>query len=442
MAPKKNESTKARLSDTDADTGSMDEVSATFAKTTVGELQVVAEGIYLLPGFGNSTIIVGQSGAVVVDPGLFQNGRRVVGALRSVTDLPVRYVIYTHGHYDHAFGTPAIMEDAQERGFAPPTIVGHVNVAKRFSRYQKTAGHLAETYTMQFASWSKGGVLGGGAGGDVVRKAVYCPPTLEYEDRIVLGLGDLSIHCRHGLGETDDHTWVWVPERRVIVGGDFIVSSLPNAGTPFRVQRYVIEWAEALEEMAGLEPAAVVSGHGGIFRDEGAMEMLKITAGTLRFLEDEVVRRLNEGQWYEEILHAVELPEELAENPLLQPLYGCTAFAVHAILRRYTGWYDGNPSHLFSSRSADVAAEVLALSGGAGAVLARANELAAKGERDSIQRALHLLDFVIEGAGPESKEGKEARDVKADYLEARAKHEPSFIARNILSSAAVLERGE
>ena len=75
-------------------------------------------------------------------------------------------------------------------------------------------------------------------------------------------------------------------------------------------------------------------------------------------------------------------------------------------------------------------------------ILARANELAAKGERDSIQRALHLLDFVIEGAEPESQQVKEARRLKADYLEARAEHEPSFIARNILSSAAVLERGE
>lgn len=440
MAPKKDESTQTH--DADGGASSMDDVSAAFAKTTIGELEEVSEGIYLLPGFGNSSIIVGESGAVVVDPGMFRNGPRVVRALRGLTDLPVRYVIYTHGHYDHAFGTPAIMEDAKERGFAPPTIVGHVNVAKRFSRYRKTAGHLAETYTMQFASWTKGGVMGGGSGGDVVRKAIYFPPTLEYEDRIVLGLGELTLHCRHGLGETDDHTWVWVPERKVIVGGDMIVSSLPNAGTPFRVQRYVVEWAEALEEMAGLEPAAIVSGHGGIFRDEGAMDMLKVTAEALRFLEDEVVRRLNEGQWYEEILHAVELPKELAENPLLQPVYGCTAFAVHAILRRYTGWYDGNPSHLFSSRSADVAAEVVALSSGADAILARANELAAKGECDSIQRALHLLDFVIEGAEPGSKQVKEASCLKADYLEARAAHEPSFIARNILSSAAVLERGE
>jgi alkyl sulfatase BDS1-like metallo-beta-lactamase superfamily hydrolase len=415
----------------------MDSVSAQFAETVSGELKEVADGIYLLPGFGNTTLIVGEGEAAVVDPGLFQNGPRVVAALRSLTDVPVRYVIYTHGHYDHAFGTPALLEDAAERGHAAPTIVGHVNVARRFARYRKTAGHLAETYSMQFASWTRAGVLGGKDGGDVVRKARYVPPDLEYEDRVTLGLGGLALHCRHGLGETDDHTWVWVPERRTIVGGDFIVSSIPNAGTPFRVQRYVIEWAEALEEMAGLEPDAVVSGHGGIFRGAKALEMLKVTATALRWLEDEVVRRLNAGQWYEEILQGIDLPEELAKNPYLQSIYGCPAFAVHSILRRYTGWYDGNPSHLFPSPSAEVAREVLELSGGSAPVLARARELAAKEQREDLQRALHLLDFVIQG---DPERALEARSFNAELLEARAEHEPSFIARNILSSAAVLAK--
>jgi alkyl sulfatase BDS1-like metallo-beta-lactamase superfamily hydrolase len=110
---------------------------------------------------------------------------------------------------------------------------------------------------------------------------------------------------------------------------------------------------------------------------------------------------------------------------------------VHSILRRYTGWYDGNPSHLFPSPSAEIAAEVLALADGAGAVLQRARTLLAKGERGAIQRALHLLDFVIEGG---AAEGEEARSLKAEALEARAEHEDSFIARNILASAAVLEK--
>ncbi|MEI7859149.1 MAG: alkyl sulfatase dimerization domain-containing protein [Acidimicrobiales bacterium] len=394
------------------------------------EAREIAPGVFFLAGFGNTTILIGSEGAAIVDPGLFTNGPRVVRELRQLTDLPVRYVIYTHGHYDHAFGTPAIMKDAAARGHDAPDIVGHVNVVKRFERYAKTAGHLAGTFDAQFAIWGPGG-------GDVVRNAKYFPPTIAYEDRLLLdGLGDLLVECRHGLGETDDHTWVWVPGARVIVGGDFIVSSLPNAGTPFRVQRYVLEWAEALEEMAAVEPLSVVSGHGGVFGDH-AQEMLLTTATALRYLDSEVVRRLNEGQWQEQILAEVELPDELAASSYLQPLYGCTAFAVRDIMRRYMGWYDGNPSMIFPSSRVEVATEIVALTGGTAPVMERARVLGASEETAEIQRALHLVDFVIFNGGDQVDE---AHALKAELLDIRSKRERSFVAHNILASAAVIER--
>ena len=349
--------------------------------------------------------------------------------LRSLTDDPLRYVIYTHGHYDHAFGTPALLDDAAARGHDAPEIVGHRNVAKRFERYAKTSGHIAHTFDAQFASWGPGG-------GDVVRKARYYPPTIPFEDSVTLDLGDLTLECRHGLGETDDHVWVSVTEPRVIVGGDFIVSSLPNAGTPFRVQRYVLEWAEALEAMAAVEPAAVISGHGGVFTED-AQAMLSTTAEACRWLDAEVVRRLNDGQWDEQILTEVALPVDMEESRYLQPLYGCTAFAVRDILRRYTGWYDGNPTMLFPSTRAAVSSEVLALIGDSSAVLARADELAAGGEVKELQLALHLLDLLVFGSGPDAQE---ARRRKADVLELRGKAERSFVARNVLRSAATIER--
>ncbi len=270
----------------------------------------------------------------------------------------------------------------------------------------------------------------------MVRKARYCPPTIAYEDRIVLdGLGGRPIELRHGLGETDDHTWVWVPDAQVIVGGDFIVSSLPNAGTPFRVQRYVLEWAEALEAMAAVEPAAIVSGHGDVFTDD-ATEMLLTTSRALRWLDGEVVRRINEGQWQEQILDEVELPDELATSRYLQPLYGCTSFAVRDLLRRYVGWYDGNPSMVFPSTRAEIAREVVELAGGTQGILDRADALAA-GDATDQQRALHLVDFVIFAGGADVDA---ARRRKADLLDARAEGERSFVASNVLRSAAALER--
>ena len=70
------------------------------------------------------------------------------------------------------------------------------------------------------------------------------------------------------------------------------------------------------------------------------------------------------------------------------------------------------------------------------ALIERAQALAAEGHREALQRALHLLDFVIFDAGEQELN---ARRLKADLLGARAEQETSFIARNILQSAALLE---
>jgi alkyl sulfatase BDS1-like metallo-beta-lactamase superfamily hydrolase len=134
---------------------------------------------------------------------------------------------------------------------------------------------------------------------------------------------------------------------------------------------------------------------------------------------------LNEGKWQEEILHSFEWPEEFEKSPYLAPVYGHPYFIVQALLRQYHGWFDGNASHLFPSGSGEIAGEVLDLAGSPDKVLDRARALAREG---ATQLALHLVDFVLDGAaGP----GTEALELKAECLNQLADRETSFIARNI-----------
>jgi hypothetical protein len=69
----------------------------------------------------------------------------------------------------------------------------------------------------------------------------------------------------------------------------------------------------------------------------------------------------------------------------------------------------------------------------------RADALATAENVDDVQLALHLVDFVIGNGGPHSGAAK-AR--KADLLAQRANYERSFVASNILTSAAQLQRAE
>ncbi len=380
--------------------------------------------VYSITTFGNVGFIVTEEGVVVVDTAVHQFGEIIRNDIRKVTDAPIHSIIYTHGHYDHAFGVWALLKDAEERGDPKPRIIAHENVVKRFNRYRKLQGQQEFINRIQFSVPE---------GTSAVPKE-YHYPDLTYHDRLSFRLGGLTFELRFGMGETDDATWIWIPEKKVVFSGDFLLWSFPNLGNPFKVQRYETEWADALEQMASLHPQILVPGHGPVIRGEKIQKVCLNTARALRYLHEEVVKRLNKGAWIEQILEEVQLPEELAKKSYLAPIYGCPTFAIHAIYRRYAGWYDGNPSHLFPSKTADIAKEVVKLTG-TEALLNRAKELRKAGE---IQLALHLVDFII--YNPETAGLKEAHELKAELLQAKAEQTTSFIARNIFLNGARRER--
>src|SRR5262249_46623075 len=121
------------------------------------------------------------------------------------------------------------------------------------------------------------------------------------------------------------------------------------------------------------------------------------------------------------------LPAELAGKPFLAPIYGCTAFIVRDVIRRYAGWWSGQPSQLFPVSRRDHARDLLALCG-RDALLAQARSLRNSGQ---LKRALAIADEAVDG----DAEDQEARRLNAEILEAMASTEPSFIARNLFRGA-------
>lgn len=386
-----------------------------------GEADQFADRALLVTGHGNVGYAYNDEGVVMIDTGTPQIfGDHAIRELRRFTQAPIRIVIYTHGHIDHAFNLAPVLADAEARGQPRPQVVAHRRTLARFARYQRLRDHTTYINRVNF-----------GTPPDTVIVPEFCYPDTLIEAGVSLRMGDMTLELHTGVGETDDAVWVWIPERRLLFAGDFLLWCFPNIGNPFKVQRSAEGWALALEEMAALNPAAAGPGHGPpVVGEVTVEEMLLETARALRVLHDEVVRRLNAAQTFEQILAEVDLPSDLKAKPYLAPIYGSPIYTVHAIIREYAGWYDYNPSHLHPARTHEIAAEVLSLAGGARALLARAREL-----RDGApQLALHLVDFAIDGSGEETH--AEALALKAELLEVRAQEMESFISFNILNVGA------
>ncbi|MDI7252242.1 MAG: alkyl sulfatase dimerization domain-containing protein, partial [Actinomycetota bacterium] len=376
---------------------------------------------HMLRLWANVCIVESGEGIALFDVGLPFHGPRIVEELRRLTDKPVLYIIYGHGHADHAFGTPFLLRDAEERGHPRPHVIAHEALPRRFDRYRRMLPYHERINRMQFDIPE----------GIPAFPWEYVYPDETVRDETTIRFGEITLKLRHARGETDDHLWLWIPERRVACVSDFWVWSCPNVGNPFKVQRYALEWAMALEQVAERSPEVMLPGHGNpLAGEEAVKEACLEVSGALKHLDQQVVDMLNQGLWPEEILHSFTWPEEYAGSPYLAPIYGHPYFVIQALLREYHGWYDGNPSHLFPAAEAEIAREVLALAGGGERVLARAKELE---ERGDLQLSLHLLDFILAGGGDGRREAMKA---KVRILERMAGEERSLIARNIFLAGA------
>ncbi|MGH7562533.1 MAG: MBL fold metallo-hydrolase [Gemmatimonadales bacterium] len=84
-------------------------------------------GVYMLTGAGgNIGLAVGDDAAFIVDDQFAPLTAKVLAAIRTVTDKPVRFLVNTHWHFDHTGGN-------ENFGKAGTVIVAHDNVRKRMS---------------------------------------------------------------------------------------------------------------------------------------------------------------------------------------------------------------------------------------------------------------------------------------------------------------------
>jgi alkyl sulfatase BDS1-like metallo-beta-lactamase superfamily hydrolase len=371
-------------------------------------------------GFCNVGFVWGGGEALVVDTSNPRTGTAAAKALGETTGEPLSTIVYTHGHVDHVGGAPAFLAGAEATGAPRPTVWGQENLPERLDRYGATWGWNNEVNRRQFRL---------PRGTDAFpRDFVYPDRTYRTEARLELAGEPVELH--HARAETDDATWVWLPQREVALVGDLSVQSLPNTGNPNKAQRYTLGWARALDAIASRSPRFVIPGHGDPLSGDLALEVLRETARALRVLHDAVLERLNDGLWPDEIVEAdIRLPEDLEQKPYLRPVYGCVPFVVRDVLRAYAGWWGGNPAELFPARRGDVARDLMETAGRS-ALLARVEALRGEGE---LRRALHLAVLFTQ-ADPSDREG---HGLVAEICEGMAEDERSFIARSFyLSSAA------
>ena len=405
---------------------------------TTGELSEIADGLAMVESFSHVVTWNSGDGIVCFDTSHVNTGQQVVDSIRKWSNDPFNALVYTHGHADHVGGSVAFGANAAVLGHKAPRVIGHKNVQRRFDRYRYTNDWNVAINARQF----------GGIRGDLnsvmndLRPADGAPrlsnfipdntlDTTDVVDKFAsMKFGDTTVEFHHGKGETDDHLWSWFPQQKWVATGDFVIWNFPNAGNPQKVQRFPIEWAEALRAIIAKEPELLLPAHGlPIAGKERIARVLDEIASALEYLVKSTVEMMNAGETLNTIIHSVKVPEATLGKPYLRPLYDEPEFVVRGIWRQFGGWWDGAPSRLKPATDESLGLELATLAGGAEVLMARAKDLAASGD---LRLACHLADFAGWAAPDEPNIHRD----RAEIYETRRKSESSLMAKGIFKGAS------
>ena len=380
-------------------------------------------GVHILGGMGNTTAFETEQGYVLIDAGF--NEAMAAGfmqALQEIKAAPIHSIVYSHGHAGYNNAAWYYQEMASEKGEPAPQIVAHKNLPLRYQRYDETWQLQHYLNGMQFRMSFDGR-----------EKTRHTYPTVTFQDRLRLNLGNRAVEVIWAPSETDDSVAVWLPDEKVLYTGPAVIAACINIGTPLRTQRDDKRWVKTLENFAALEPEVLIPNFGKVVKGKDEIQfMLNNMAEGLRYLRREVTERMNRHMTDVEILHDIEYPAEYFEQPWSAPLYGCPDMIVRDIYRSENGWWDRNPTNLHPAHPGAAASAVLAAISDSKAVLDKAENLMEAGE---VQLALHVID-ILALAPDDDDDVKAAKKLKSKLLHLRSKNVPSIVSSNLYLSLA------
>lgn len=195
----------------------------------------VKDDLYVIEGggAGNVAVYVTGEGVILVDDKFEQNHDAIVAQIKTVTPLPVKYILSTHYHADHSGGNAKFLPTAEiiSTANARANIVNHT---------QSNAPPGMEAARVTFTEES----------------AVF--------------LGGKEVRARYfGRGHTNGDAIIYFPALRTIHTGDMMAGSTPLIDYPGGGS--VVEWVKTLDAAMQLDFDTVIPGHGAVTTKPGLL---------------------------------------------------------------------------------------------------------------------------------------------------------------------------
>lgn len=196
----------------------------------VQPIQQVKPGLYMIAGAGaNSEVRVTPDGLIVVDGKLAgeQNYNDLMAQIKSVSNLPVKYLIVTHHHADHTGNNDKFLA-------AGAQVVGHENLKKNLETYRSNPVPAAPSVTYSGADYK-------------------------------VSLGGVPVEVHHfGRAHTSGDSVVYFPDLKVVAVSDVVTTGATGPLADYAGGGSFLEWPHVLDSILKLDFDSCIPGNGGV----------------------------------------------------------------------------------------------------------------------------------------------------------------------------------
>ena len=223
-------------------------------------------------GGAQSMFIVTSDGVIATDPISYANrtaSQVYLDEIKKVTNQPIKYVIYSHHHFDHIAGGKPFKD-------AGATVIAHKNAKARLEG-------LKDPYTII--------------------------PDETVDNNRTIKLGDTTLELSYvGLNHSDSTLIMRLPREKLV----FVVDLMPVGSFPGRamIDSYPVEWEQTLQKLLAMDWERLIPGHPGAPGGRlGTKQDVKDILALLQQASGEIQAAARDGKCWEPTEKEYKMPK-------------------------------------------------------------------------------------------------------------------------------------
>ena len=409
-----------------------------------GLYEVLPDKIYQVRGYdlANISFIKGDTGWIVFDP--LTAKETAAAALEFINsklgEHPVVAVVYSHSHADHFGGVRGVADEADVNSgkvmiIAPTGFMDHAvaenvyagNAMNRrlFFQYgvllpRSPFGHVDQSIGKNVAAGNLG----------------LIPPTVIIEKDIEeLTVDGVKMMFQNTPGtEAPAEMNTYFPDMKAFWAAENITGTIHNIYTlRGALVRDALEWSKQINNalyLFGQDAEVMFASHSWPrWGNERIQEVLRAQRDTYGNLNNGVLHLANQGVTINQIHNVYTVPLSLQRQWSARSYHGSVEHNSRAVVNRYLGYWDGNPTTLIPLSPGDSAPLYVEMMGGASKIIARGQQLYHEGKYRLAQEILNKLVYA-------EPRNQQAKDLLADVFEQIGYQQESPSVRNSFLAAA------